>query len=184
MSSSDNVIDLQKHRAKRQEDNIDERLDKLTASTPMGDKAPIVDISEMRQEMIEEEKRGVRRTILTEFIALHVVIPNKGLTKAMLYDISEDGLAFEMGTDDGQFQAGEMVAMRVYLNHKTYFPFVVQVNHIRYIDEEGVYRHGCAFQKDTINDIALFHFSKFIENISAFLKTDHGDVMVSNLGKK
>jgi PilZ domain len=173
MGSSGNVIDLQKHRTKRH---------KKPKSAASKDMASITDITEIRQEMIAEERRGVKRTLLTEFVGLHLIVPNKGLTKCALYDISENGLAFEMPSEYGQFKVGEMVALRVYLNHQTYFPFVVKINNARYIDEEGVHRFGGAFQKETINEIALFHFAKFIENVSAYLKTDHGDVLVSNLG--
>ncbi len=173
MSSSGNVIDLQKHRTKRQ---------KKPKSKISQDLASIVDITEMRQEIIAEERRGVKRTLLTEFVGLHLIVPNKGLTKCALYDISENGLAFEMPFEYGQFKVGEMVALRVYLNHQTYFPFVVKINNARYMEDEGVHRFGGAFQKETINEIALFHFAKFIENVSAYLKTDHGDVLVSNLG--
>lgn len=176
MSSSGNVIDLQKHRAKTKKPG--------KKGVKGANLAPIVDITETRQAMIAEEKRGVKRTLLTEFIGVHLVVPNKGLTRCALYDISENGLSFDMPPDFGQFPAGEMVAMRVYLNHETYFPFVVRISSIRHIEEEGVFRFGGAFQKDTINDIALFHFSKFIETVSAYLKTDHGDVLVSNLGDR
>jgi len=177
MSSSGNIIDLQKHRAKGQKAGK-----KKTVQS--ADLAPIVDITETRRATIAEEKRGVKRTLLTEFIGVHIVIPNKGLTKCALYDISENGCAFELPMGQGQFPVGEQLAMRVYLNHQTYFPFIIKINNVRQIDEEGVIRFGGAFQKDTINDIALFHFSKFIETVSAYLKTDHGDVMVSNLGDR
>lgn len=173
MSSSGNVIDLQKHRNKKS---------KSPKEKQKQNPASITDITEIRQEMIAEERRSVKRTLLTEFIGLHLIVPNRGLSKCSLYDISENGLAFEMPTEYGQFKVGEMVALRVYLNHQTYFPFIVKINNSRYLEEEGVYRFGGAFQKETINEIALFHFSKFIENVSAYLKTDHGDVLVSNLG--
>lgn len=184
MSSSDNVIDLQKHRAKRQEQADSKAEDFIGRFSSLEPSSEIVDITEVRQEIIDEEKRGVKRTILTEFIALHVVVPTQGLVKCVLYDISEGGLAFELPEHMGAMRGGEKVAMRVYLNHKTYFPFVVRVNHVQPIDDEGVYRHGCSFEKETINETSLFHFAKFIETISTFLKTDHGDVMVSNLSKK
>ncbi|MBK7890387.1 MAG: hypothetical protein IPJ84_05900 [Bdellovibrionales bacterium] len=44
-------------------------------------------------------------------------------------------------------------------------------------------RHGCTFQRETVNSEALSHFVKFIETVSASLRTDHGDVMVSNVGR-
>lgn len=182
MSSSGNVIDLQKHRTKRGTSKVKKSELKFEASR--NEFSPIVNLTERRQEIIDEERRGVKRTLLQEFVGLHLVIPTKGLSKCTIYDISENGLAFDMPTDSGQFRAGEMVALRVYLNHQTYFPFVVKITHIKHVEEEGSYRYGSAFQKDTINDTALFHFAKFIENVSAYLKTDHGDVLVSNLNDR
>ncbi|MCC6138613.1 MAG: PilZ domain-containing protein [Bdellovibrionaceae bacterium] len=182
MSSSGKVIDLQKHRTKR-------GLGAVKKSTVVSGKteeifAPIVNLTERRQEIIDEERRGVKRTLLQEFVGLHLIIPAKGLSKCTIYDISENGLAFDMGAESGQFRVGEMIALRVYMNHQTYFPFIVKISHIKFVEEEGIYRYGSGFQKDTINDVALFHFAKFIENVSAYLKTDNGDVLVSNLSDK
>ena len=179
MGSSGNVIDLQKHRTKRGLGAV--KKSKADVQDVNVDFAPIVNLTERRKEIIDEERRGVKRTLLQEFVGLHLIIPAKGLSKCSIYDISENGVAFDMGADAGQFRVGEMVALRVYLNHETYFPFVVKINHIKFVEEEGINRYGAAFEKDTINDVALFHFAKFIENVSAYLKTDHGDVMVSNL---
>jgi hypothetical protein len=47
-----------------------------------------------------------------------------------------------------------------------------------------VSRHGCGFVKDTVNEEALYHFVRFIETVSASLRTDAGDVMVSNLSSR
>lgn len=181
MSSSGKVIDLQKHRTKR---GLKSFTNSPAVDGPMEALGPIVNLTERRQEIIDEERRGVKRTLLQEFVGLHLIIPTKGLAKCTIYDISENGLAFDMTVDAGQFRVGEMVALRVYMNHQTYFPFVVKINHIQFVEEEGSYRYGSAFQKDTINDVALFHFAKFIENVSAYLKTDHGDVLVSNLSDR
>lgn len=174
MSSSSNVIDLQKHRGKKGKTS---KVEKKGISSLL-----VTDISEIRQEMIQDERRSVRRTILTEFIGMSLIVPKKGLVKCTLYDISENGLAFELPMDYGKFNNGEEVAMRIYMNHETYFPFVIQLTHIRKIEEEGIYRYGGSFLKDSVNEVALHHFAKFVENISAYLKTDYGDVMVSNLG--
>ena len=37
--------------------------------------------------------------------------------------------------------------------------------------------------KDSANQEALEHFIRFMESVSASLKTDHGDVIVSNLDR-
>ncbi len=139
------------------------------------------DITVMRQEMLSRDRRDVKRTILTEFIGAFVVLPEQGLLKAALYDISDNGLAFDLELQGGGFSAGDEVAMRVYLNHSTYFPFTIRVTNSRAIEEEGVVRHGANFVKGTVNDVALHHFVKFIENVSATLKTDTGDLLVSNI---
>lgn len=141
----------------------------------------VVDIAEMRSEILKEDRRKVKRTILTEFISVHTVVPGMGLMKVALFNINEDGLAFDIEKARGHFQVGEEVAMRVYLNHQTYFPFVVKIKHMTEIKDEEVHRHGAEFVKDTVNDVALHHFIKFIENVSASLKHDKGDVLVSNI---
>lgn len=147
-------------------------------------KASVTDISALRQDMINDERRSVKRTILTEFIGVHTVVPGYGLQKCSLRDISVNGVAFDLLKKQGHFKAGEEVAMRVYLNHKTYFSFVVSIRSSRFIKEEGVYRHGASLKKGTVNEEALEHFIRFIESVSANLKTDHGDVIVSNLDQQ
>ena len=145
--------------------------------------APVLDMTERRSEIISSERRQVKRTILSEFVGALVVIPGVGLHKCAIYDISESGIAIDLDIDLGHFHAEEEVAMRVYLNQQTYFPFTVKVHNFRAIEDEGCYRHGCQFVKGTINDQALHHFVKFIETVSASLQTDRGDVMVSNINK-
>ncbi|UOE99758.1 PilZ domain-containing protein [Bdellovibrio reynosensis] len=143
--------------------------------------AEITDITEARQEILSRDRRDVKRTILTEFIGAFVVLPEKGLLKASMYDISDSGMAFDLELAEGGFTTGDEVAMRVYLNHSTYFPFTIRVTNSRAIEDEGVVRHGASFVKGTMNDVALHHFVKFIENVSASLKTDSGDVLVSHI---
>ncbi len=143
----------------------------------------VLDLTQRRQDLINEERRQVKRTILTEFIGAFAVVPKKGLIKVSISDISDQGLAFDLSEDMGEFRLGEEVAMRVYLNHKTYFPFVVRIQNVRKEEQEQVQRHGAHFSKDTVNEEALRHFVKFIESVSASLETDGGDIMVSNLGR-
>lgn len=171
MNKPSNVIDMLARR--RGQGKQTETL----ASRP----AEVVDMTERRNEIITQERRLVKRTILSEFIGAFAVVPTKGLQRVALYDISETGIAFDLPSEDGAFNVGEEVAMRVYMNQHTYFPFVVQITNARFIDDEGTVRHGAGFVTGTINDVALHHFVRFIESVSAALETDHGDVMVSSL---
>lgn len=166
-----NVFDLTQ-RLKRQS---------KTGVTKKGPSAPVIDMTEKRNEIISQERRRVKRTILSEFIGACVVVPGKGLLKVSLFDISLDGLAFDLGVTAGHFALDEEVAMRVYLNHQTYFKFIVKVQNIRNVGDENVFRHGVHFMKETLNDQALQHFVRFIETVSANLHSDEGDLMVSNL---
>ena len=171
MSDKNNVIDLKKKLGKkRSEKDSDSNAD-----------APIVDMTERRMEEIRQDRRSVKRTILTEFVGAFVVVPEKGLQRVSIYDISETGIAFDMGLEMGQFRVGEEVAMRVYLHHSTYFPFFVNVTNVRENLEEGSTRFGAGFLKGSVNEEALYHFVKFIENVSASLRKDTGDVVVSGL---
>jgi hypothetical protein len=146
------------------------------------DLSDVLDFQKRRTEMLESDRRKVKRTILTEFVGSCVLIPQQGLKKVAIYDISESGISFDI--EDGlELPTGEDFAMRVYLNKQTYFPFIMNITNSRFIENEGVYRHGASFVKGTINDLALFHFVKFIESVSASLRKDGGDILVSNLGR-
>lgn len=162
-------------------DIVDRIKSTKRSPTTVKSKASVMDITEVRKEMINSERRTVKRTILTEFIGAFVILPDQGLLKVSVYDISDNGVAFDIDTEKPIFKENEEVAMRVYLNYKTYFGFVVKVQNSRFVPSEGVVRHGTHFMKGTLNDVALHHFVKFIETVSASLKTDDGDIQVSNI---
>lgn len=175
-----NIIDLSRHLKTK-----NKRSKKISSTTSS---APILDMTERREAVLQDERREVRRTILTGFIGAFVVIPTRadgtgGLQKVDIYDISENGISFDMAVKDGHFAKGEDVAMRVYLSQEIYFPFVAKIQNHRELSGEAVHRHGANFVKGTLNDEALFHFVKFIETVSASLTRDTGDVMVSGLKK-
>jgi hypothetical protein len=130
--------------------------------------------------ILSEERRELKRTILSEFVGAFAVVPERGLLKVALFDISEDGLAFEVDPQHGAFGRDEKVAMRIYLNHKTYFEFVVQLKWSEIHDDTGLLKQGGKFVKNTVNDIALSHFVKFIEAVSVNLRADQGDLQISS----
>lgn len=169
MGNRNNVIDIKTRRSTH-----NEKQDKLTPKAVAS--AAVLDLTERRQAALQDERRAVRRTILTEFVGAFVLIPGYGLKKIALYDVSDKGLSFDLDFEMGQLKSGEEVAMRLYLSQFTYFPFVVTITNVREVPEEGVIRHGGNFVKETINDKALFHFVKFIENVSLELKRDNGDL--------
>ncbi len=157
------------------------KSNKNQVNSKASEAAEVLDMTQARQEILTRDRRQVKRTILTEFVGAYVVLPEHGLMEVALYDISENGVSFDLDILQGQFQSEEEVAMRVYLNRTTYFPFTVKVTNVRVITDESIIRHGANFVKGTVNDVALHHFVKFIETVSVSLKKDDGDILVSKL---
>ena len=174
MGNNNNVIQLQEYRRRKTRTKL--------SSEPLGT-AEITDIAARREAIIKRERRNVKRTILSEFVGVLVLIPGQGLQKCSLRDISEEGLSFDVETRWSSFSPDEQITMRVYLNHRTYFTFLVHVENTRTVEEEDVYRHGGRFVPDTINEQALYHFIRFIETVSTNLRGDNGDVLVASSGE-
>lgn len=143
--------------------------------------ASVVDIGPMREERIKADRREVKRTILSEFVAVHAVIPGQGLLKVHLFDINEKGLAFDIEEQRGKYNLGEAVELRIYLNYQTYFGIHCRVANVRVLSDEGIIRHGCEFVADSANNDALSYFVKFLESVTASLRRDGGDILVSKI---
>ncbi len=141
----------------------------------------VVSYDEQKQKILFHERRQIKRTILTEFVSAMVVLPEKGLLKVAIFDISEEGISFDIEPEHGQFKVNEEVSMRVYLNQKTYFPITIQIKHGTFEKSEGVVRHGSVFLRGSDTDAALQYFVRFIESVSAGLKKDDGDLMAPKI---
>jgi len=166
------IIDLTKRLKETISDSKKQNLNEV---------APVLDMTVRREEVIQDERRQVRRTIMAEFVGAFVVIPGQGLQKVNVYDLSESGLAFDMDFEVGHFNSGEEFAMRLYLSKDTYIPFTARVSNFREISDEGVFRHGVQFVKESTNSEALGHFVKFLETVTASLQTDKGDRLVTHI---
>ena len=142
--------------------------------------APVINLNEKKQTILFQERRQVKRTILSEFVSSMVIVPEKGLLKVSLYDVSEDGLSFDLETAEGQFKVGEEISLRVYMNQKTYFPLIVTVKHMTEYKDEGITRHGVEYVKTASINGALQHFVKFLEAATTSLKSDNGDFMINH----
>lgn len=174
MNKNTNVIDMMKRRNQQLKDEGRE-------DTNIAEVAPILDMTERRTEVITEERRKVKRTILAEFVGAFVLIPNVGLQKVNVFDISESGLSFDLDFEHGHFNIGEEFAMRLYLSNDTYMPFTVRVTNHREVQDEGVHRHGVQMLKDSTNQESIKYFVKFLETVTASLQTDKGDRTVSKI---
>ncbi len=141
----------------------------------------VFDVTQRIQDRQAEDRRKIKRVVLNDFISAHVYVPGRGLLKIALKDITDKGLAFEIDEKQGQFTRGENLEIRFYLNHETYFKFQVAVAHGAFSADDAIYRHGCQFVGDSLNNVALNHFVLFLQNIAASLRTDKGDRIITNL---
>lgn len=141
----------------------------------------IVDFESQKKMMDQKERRTRTRTVLNEMMSSMVVIPERGLLKVTLHDISTEGLSFDTMVDEGAFAPGEEVSLRIYINHKTYFPVCVTVKHVSEKSAQGTLRHGAILKKDATNDVVLQYFVKFVEAASDLMKKDNGDLMVNKI---
>lgn len=151
---------------------------KATASS---EKSEVLNYAEKKKSLLFHERRQAKRTILAEIVSAMVVLPEKGLLRVGLYDISEEGISFDVNMSEGHFKIDEELSIRVYLNHKSYFPMTVKVKHVTHEPIEGVVRHGTVFlrgaQIETSSDAALQYLIRFIETAGAQLRKDDGDLM-------
>ncbi len=173
-----NVIDFKIAQEKK---NLNTDLKSANNSEKAAEVIAITEISAKKQNksvsVDTEDRRQKKRTVLTDFISVHVVVPRVGLVKAVLYDINEKGISFDLEQRLGHFNPSEEVALRLYLNHNTYFPMITQVKHITSVDEELVYRHGSEFVTNSVNALALHHLIRFLETVNLSLVIDRGDLL-------
>jgi len=176
MGTSDKVVYLKDFRRRKEDkgSNSDKSKESKSAKAE-----PVVAIDELREQIIAEERRKVKRTLLTEFIGASVILPGSGLVRVTLNDISLNGVSFDVVKKYGSFEEGDKVALRVYLNQSTYFPMEITITNARALDSEGVYRHGAKFTDESQNQEALGHFIKFMETVNTSLRADLGDILLT-----
>ena len=134
----------------------------------------LIDFTARREAARVSERRIAKRTVLSEFVGCFVVVPDHGLQRVNMFEISESGIAFDVEAKFGSFKTGEEVAARVYLSQKSYFSFIVEVTNSRTEDSNGLLRHGAIIQSAE-NEDALYHFIRFVESVSESLHIDAGD---------
>jgi hypothetical protein len=166
-TTKSNVIDMTARRKAQIKGEVAER--------PTQKPAEVMELETRRNEILTQERRQNRRTILSNFLGAFVVVPEQGLKEVILYDISEGGVAFDLELSMGMFRKDEELAMRVYLSKEIYVPFQVKVKNVREITDENVSRHGTNFV-GAAGDEVLRHFVKFVEAMSLHLKRDTGDL--------
>ncbi len=170
--SKNNVIDLTS-RFGKQAPNKNEPAKNPFEETGGGE---VISFSDRKSEKSDEDRRNVTRTVLSQFVGVFAVIGEGILQPIHIFDISTSGLAFDMAKDVGSFNRDELVTLRIYISHETYFSFSAKIANVREIPHQGVVRHGSSFKKAAhSSEEALYHFVRFLETVSSTAKKDKGE---------
>ncbi len=122
-----------------------------------------------------ERRKTRRRNILATF-SIFLVIPQKGIHRLMIHNISEEGIAFDFDIEseapfDFPAKIGDSIDARLYINPSLYIP--IQMKIVR-IEKSGDGRRvGASFQNiKSENHQALLSFLKLLDSILDVLKLE------------
>ena len=171
METKNNVIEFASFKRSDSAEKAHQEREEFT-----GPSGSIIELESHKNVAIGQERRQVRRTMLSEFVGAFIVVPQVGLQEVCLFDISDGGVAFDLEIKLGQFKVGEEIAARFYLSQNNYFTFNVQISNVRMLEDEGVYRHGTRIVREDHNYEAIDYFIHFVEAVSSIVKIDRGDL--------
>jgi hypothetical protein len=112
-----------------------------------------------------ERRRSRRRPILSTF-SLFVVVPQKGIHRLPVHDVSDLGIGFDLDTEgeepgDFPLRQGEQLSIHFYLNQSLYLPLDVRVARLE--DGQGIRRIGAEVLTQTKNDPNAAAYQAFLQ---------------------
>ena len=114
-----------------------------------------------------ERRRSERKEVLETF-HVFLVVPEVGLRKMYLKDVSEHGLGF-YGEPEDKFHKGVLVDCFFYIHPSLKLPLTFKVAHIT--EEEGRKRIGCEFHDKSSKAYKAFvAFMLLLDDLSEFLE--------------
>lgn len=122
-----------------------------------------------------DRRKTPRRPILSTF-SVFIVIPKKGFYRLAVYDISEEGVGFEMdveGESPSHFpiKNGENIEFRLYLNQSLYVPLTAQITRLE--ETPTGRRAGAELQdKGSSGHKAFLAFLDFLDKIANLVEID------------
>ncbi|MDR3606292.1 MAG: PilZ domain-containing protein [Oligoflexia bacterium] len=120
-----------------------------------------------------ERRRSKRLEILSTF-SLFAVVPQKGPHRLGVYDLSQDGLGFDLDIEEEaqaglrsfEVKAGSPLEVHLYLNQSLYIPLFVTVRRIE-DQPNGVRRVGAEFsERQSGGYRALLAFATMLDAVS------------------
>ena len=118
-----------------------------------------------------ERRKSKRRQILSTF-SFFVVVPNKGVHRLPVHDVSENGIGFDIDLDDEDpsafpLKTGENLALHFYLNQSLFMPVSIRVMRIDEQPKSKVRRIGAEFaEKNSAGVQAMKAFTQMLDRVA------------------
>ena len=106
---------------------------------------------------------------MLDTFSIFVVIPSKGFHRLRIFDLSEDGIGFELDTEGESVDAfaverGSVMELRLYLNQSLYLPVSLEV--VRLDESHATRRIGGVFaEKNSKAYTAFVAFLKMLDSV-------------------
>ncbi|MGE3262598.1 MAG: PilZ domain-containing protein [Bacteriovoracia bacterium] len=125
----------------------------------------VVNLSSVRQELIEEKRRTYERVVFRSNFGVYTVLEEGGLHAIEVVDISEGGMQFQTSENSTlKLDTGSVIPVRFYFATDHFISIDVRVVRSFSAIEDGraVHRYGCLMDKTMASYAAIFHFVQFI----------------------
>lgn len=128
-------------------------------------KDQVVNLSSVRQEIIEEKRRDYERVVFKSNFGVYTYAEETGLNAVEVIDISEGGMQFQTPERSSlKLETGAMIPIRFYFATDHFISIDVKVVRSFSAIEDGnaVHRYGCLMDKTMASYAAIYHFVQFI----------------------
>ena len=128
-------------------------------------KLTVVNLSSVRQELIEEKRREYERVVFRSSFGVFTYHEDGGLNAIEIVDISEGGMQFQTPEKSAlKLNVGDTIPVRLYFATEHYISIDVKVVRSFTALENGtaVHRYGCLMDKSMASYSAIYHFVQFI----------------------
>jgi hypothetical protein len=128
-------------------------------------KDQVVNLSSVRQEIIEEKRRDYERVVFKSNFGIYTFLEPTGLHAIEILDISEGGMQFQTPEKSSlSLNTGDVIPVRFYFATDHFISIDVKVVRSFTAIEGGraVHRYGCLMDKSMASYAAIYHFVQFI----------------------
>ncbi len=137
----------------------------------------VVNLSSVRQELIEEKRRNYERVVFRSNFGVYATLPDNALQAVEVVDISEGGMLFQVPeTSEFSLDVNQVVSVKFYFSPDSFIAIDVKVvrSFTALENVKAVHRYGCLMDKSMHSYSAIFHLVQFIGKCAEHGHKDDG----------